>query len=77
MKTKRFLSMALVALLASSSMLGCSQNQTGTSSAGAASEGGSTTASESGGTSEVSHDTEMTFEVYDVRANRSAGMARF
>lgn len=69
MKTKRFLSMALVALLASSSMLGCSQNQTGTSSAGAASEGGSTTASESGGTSEVSHDTEMTFEVYDVAAN--------
>lgn len=74
MKTKRFLSMALVAVLAASSMLGCSQEQSGTSSAGAASEAGSTTASESGdaesgGAPEVSHDTEMTFEIYDVAAN--------
>ena len=69
MKTKRFLSMALVALLASSSLLGCSQDQSGTSSAGAASTGGDTTTSESGETPAVSHDTEMTFEVYDVAAN--------
>ena len=69
MKTKRFLSMALVALLASSSLLGCSQDQSGTSSAGAASTGGDTTTSESGETPAVSHATEMTFEVYDVAAN--------
>ena len=61
--------MALVALLASSSLLGCSQDQSGTSSAGAASTGGDTTTSESGETPAVSHDTEMTFEVYDVAAN--------
>ena len=76
MKTKRFLSMALVAVLAASSLLGCSQDQTGTSSASGDAASGSTgtesTAGDDatgGSAPEVSHDEEMTFEIYDVAAN--------
>ena len=72
MKTKRFLSMALVAVLAASSLLGCSSDQTGTSSAGGAASDAAGTESTDGGSEgapEVSHDEEMTLEIYDVAAN--------
>ena len=74
MKTKRFLCLALVAALATSSLVGCSQEETGgTSSAAdaASAAAGSKADSDADGGSapEVSHDEEVTFEIYDVAAN--------
>ena len=74
MKTKRFLCLALVAALATSSLVGCSQEQSGASSAAdsASAAAGSEESgddAEGGSAPEVSHDEEMTFEIYDVAAN--------
>ena len=75
MKAKRALSLSLAAIMVAMSMLGCSQTDTASSTAEggdtASAAGDTTSGGEEGesGTPEVSHDEEVTFEIYDVAAN--------